>query len=441
MMRMRSRNIVTWACIVPAIVGIQLAVAEVEAPEETFDSPRLAALAKQLTGEVTRDRATIGHFWGEMQGKGPLVEPCADDPHSLWVTFLWLGDGTTQRVNVQGGPPTAESAGWMKVLGHTDLWYRTELVPDDARFVYLFQVNRPLKFSPGDDQQRPLAPPMPDPLNPHAVSSNSSLLELPQAPPQPWLQRVPGVPKGELSAHSIKSEILKQERTFTIHTPPNYDPKDEACRLLVLFDGDLFQHDDQIPGPVILDNLMVGNKIHAVVTVLVNQIDREEELTCSAPYADFTAKELIPWVQSHYNVSAEPTNTIVGGLSLGGLMAAYCGYRHPQAFGNVLSLSGSFWWSPDISEKPAPPNIEPGWLTRQIVAARRLPVRFYLATGRFEHRFPVSPLAENRRFRDVLEAKGCQVKYCEFSGNHDFISWRGPFVEGLLTLDGMQEQK
>ena len=85
---------------------------------------------------------------------------------------------------------------------------------------------------------------------------------------------------------------------------------------------------------------------------------------------------------------------------------------------------------------------EPGWLTRQFVAAPRLPVRFYLAAGSFENwHLPYSLRGENHRFRDVLQAKGYSVRYCEFSGGHDRLGWRGPFVEGISFLTSTQGPK
>jgi enterochelin esterase family protein len=420
------------------IVSTQLAVAEGEVPDETFDSRRLAELAKELTGNSTDDQTVVRAFCEERQGKGPLVEPVTDDPHWFWVTFLWRGDIKTQRVNVQGGPATGESAGWMTAFKNTDLWYRTVKIPDDARFIYFFQVNRPLKFSPNADRGKVLAAPRPDPLNPRTISSqDGSLMELPGAPPQPWLERAPGLPQRRPSEHSIKSEILKQERTFTIYTPPNYDPNGEACRVLILFDGPDFQRNDEIPAPVILDNLISEKKIPPVVAVFVNHLDRNKELACLEPFADFVSKELVPWVVSHFHASADAKNTIIGGVSRGGMMAAYCAFRHNETFGNVLSLSGSYWWFPGADGKPPPSDLEPGWLTRQFLTARCLPVRFYLSAGRFEHGYPVSLLSENRRLRDVLEAKGYAVKYTEFSGGHDYICWRSPFVDGLMALTGM----
>ena len=38
--------------------------------------------------------------------------------------------------------------------------------------------------------------------------------------------------------------------------------------------------------------------------------------------------------------------TVLAGSSYGGLAATTVAMRHPEVFGNVLSMSGSFWWSP-----------------------------------------------------------------------------------------------
>jgi hypothetical protein len=47
-------------------------------PEEGFDSPRLAALAKQLKAG---DQAALDRFWEELRGQAPLLERVAESLH------------------------------------------------------------------------------------------------------------------------------------------------------------------------------------------------------------------------------------------------------------------------------------------------------------------------------------------------------------------------
>jgi enterochelin esterase family protein len=401
--------------------------------DDRFDSPRLAALAKELKGG---NRAAVDRFWDDVQGRAPLVEPIAGDPDRSWVTFVWRGDGQTRRVGLAGGPPAAGPA-LLTRLADTDLWYRTERVRNDARFVYSFYVNVPEKRPkdlPGLEKFMTRYPPQSDPLNTHHYQKRS-LVELPEAPPQPWVERLPGVARGRVRRHTVKSDVLKQDRELTVYTPPNYDPEGPACGLLLAFDGPPEQE------TVTLDNLIVKKKIPPLVAVFVTHIDRGGELSCSKPFADFLAGELVPWVRRNYRVGPDPRRTIVRGMSLGGLMASYCALVHAEVFGNVLSQSGSYQWFPGGAGGTAPPDAESGWLTRRFVAAPRSAVTFYLEAGSFEHFFPFSLLAENRRFRDVLQAKGYTVHYAEFSGNHDPLNWRGSFADGLIALVGPGEAK
>jgi enterochelin esterase-like enzyme len=439
-----------------AILGLltsQSLAVETKDPEP-FDSPRIAALAKQLSpDDAQANRAVIDSFWREMQGKAPLVEPVPDDPQSRWITFLWQGHASTRNVCVLGGPPTTDMGAKLTRLADTDLWYRTDKIPSDARFVYKFMINLPDRMPRDPAAHRKLwqdNPPKPDPLNPHALpDSQGSLAELPDAPPQPWLVRVPGLSNAVAGAiektltnravreFTFKSDILKQDRQYAIYTPPAYDPKSDPCGLLVMFDGGgCSRLDDPCPVPIILDNLILQKKLPPMVALFVYQTDdRTKELGCNESFADFLATELIPHVRSEYHVSADPKRTIIGGMSLGGLMSTFCAYRHPEVFGNVLSMSGSYQWMPGLFEGTAAPTDEPGWLTRQFVSHDRLPIHFFLCAGRFENFFPNSLLVENRRLRDVLLAKGYTVDYTEFSGGHDPVCWRGPFVEGVTKLN------
>src|SRR4029453_10201118 len=104
------------------------------------DSPRLAAVLKELKAG---NKVALDQFWKEVQGKAPLVEPIAGDPRRSWVALVWGGSEQPLRVGLAGGPPPLSGRTPLTRLANTDLWYRTENVRNDARFVYWFHVNFP----------------------------------------------------------------------------------------------------------------------------------------------------------------------------------------------------------------------------------------------------------------------------------------------------------
>jgi enterochelin esterase-like enzyme len=127
------------------------------------------------------------------------------------------------------------------------------------------------------------------------------------------------------------------------------------------------------------------------------------------------------------------------GSSLGGLTAAYCAFHHSQVFGNVLSQSGSFWYAP-WEQTSVRFDLEPGAFIREVIAGAHVPVRFWMEVGMYElgggPLLGASQLAQNRHLRDILSVKGYDVNYHEYSGGHDYATWRGSLADGLIALFG-----
>ena len=121
------------------------------------------------------------------------------------------------------------------------------------------------------------------------------------------------------------------------------------------------------------------------IVVMVAQRDRGVELGCHEPFNEFLVRELIPWLRVHYHVTANPTETIVGGESKGGLAAVCAGWQHPDIFGNVLSLSGYFSWDPLEEEAGYKEELEFEWIIRQLAASPQVDVRLVLSVGKHEH--------------------------------------------------------
>ena len=101
-------------------------------------------------------------------------------------------------------------------------------------------------------------------------------------------------------------------------------------------------------------------------------------------------------------------------------MSFYVGLKHSEVFGNILAQSSSLWYYPQWLETTLPFHAsDRGWLSHQYAMSPKLNLRIWMEVGRFEAEFQNDMLRENRRMRDVLEAKGYPVAYSEYNGGHD----------------------
>ncbi len=277
------------------VSALLLTVSATGAPPATdgLDSPRVAALAESIR---KGDGTALERFWIEMKGKSPLIEPL-DAAHAL-VTFVWRGNDRTKRVFLIGGIPGGDET--LDRLDGTDLWYLTERIPVGARFGYMFLVDYP-KMVPGGSSRNPF--PQADTLNPARLGFQS-IVELAQAPPQPWIK--PGPQRGKLDAITVGSAILGKAPPVWVYTPSGYNPVGDPYALLCALDGETNgakPEDSLIPIPTIVENLAAANKIPRTVVVLVGSGDQESRnrnLRGADPFADYLAKELVPWIRSRY---------------------------------------------------------------------------------------------------------------------------------------------
>ncbi|ONG46528.1 hypothetical protein BKE38_25170 [Pseudoroseomonas deserti] len=396
-----------------------------------LDSPRLQALRQALRDGADAP-AEMTRFWAEITRQGaPLIEK---RPDGALVSFLWRG-ATTRNVRLIGGPsrdlpPLARMPG-------TDLWFLTAAVPPGTRLTY--QLAPDVPELPDDAEARQMAvfaTAQADPLNPRPWwpadprrdrYTSSSVLELEDAPASPWLARRPGVAEGQVWRRRFTSPTLGNTRLLALYSP-GVTPA-TPLPLLVMFDGDAYL--DIVPTPTILDNLIAAGEIPPVAALFVGNGPgdaRDRELPPNPRFAAALVQEMLPWARAQLRLTEDPSQIVVGGASYGGIAAAFAAFRHPEVFGNVLSQSGSFGWSPE----GAPPE----WLIEQYASSARLPVRFYLEAGSFERGRPgrVSLFDSNRHMAMVLRARGYGVTHREWSTGHDYIAWRSSLAEGLQAL-------
>ena len=424
-------------------------------PKPVVESQRI----QTLRASVERgEQDSVSSFWQEVNKAGaPLIEPIAGDRENMAVTFLWKDKTGTKNVLVLWLPyaGVAPDEFLMKCLGGTDVWYKTIKVNRKMRLAYTLAPNaaRLHPISLGIDNgaiTMIAAAARPDPLNPKRYRVDpesvdapeyrgSSILEMPDAPAQPWVVQRPGVPEGRVEKHLFKSATLGNEREIAVYLPPQYSPGTEPSPLLVLFDEDLYL--GLVPTPTILDNLISEGRIPPVVGLLIGNAPgaRDRELPCNPEFSRVLVTELLPWAHGLYNFTSDARHTVVAGSSAGGLAAACSGLWHPEAFGNVLAQSGAFHRTPPSASDTGDSSSEPNWVARQFISSPMKPLRFYLEAGSAE--FNATGGADailfcTRTLRDVLRAKGYEVHFQEFEGGHDYLSWRGTLADGLVALLG-----
>lgn len=373
-------------------------------------------------------------FWNEIAATGtPLVEPAG--PGQAIITFL--ARGAQHNVRLFGAPSGDHEH--LSRLGTSDTWFRSFVVPTATRLSYQLAYDVP--ELPGSTRERRvaiLATAKADPFNRHPWPADApdafnqeSLIELPGAPEQPGLAGA-GALRGTLTRLRIASTHLGNEREITIYRPAGLASDAADVRLLFLFDAEAYL--SRVPTPAILDNLIAQGRLLPVIAVFVPAIDRDtrsRELPGNDAFADFMALELLPRVQREIGASVPPDRTLLAGSSYGGLAAATVALRHPEAFGNAICLSGSFWWHPD----PGPAG-RSEYVAARVASEPRREVRFFLTAGLFETGRPGSTgiLETSRHLRDVLTAKGYNVAYREYAGGHDYVVWRGALADALIEL-------
>lgn len=148
-------------------------------------------------------------------------------------------------------------------------------------------------------------------------------------------------------------------RRYWVHVPAGYDPA-RPLNLLLFQDGQrAINPDGPLRIPKVLDALIAeraipptlgvfvtpGNLSHSYPDTLglANPDHRAEEYDAlSDRYARMTLEELLPAVATRWRFAADPRRRAIGGTSSGAIAAWTVAWRHPEAFGNVISFIGSY---------------------------------------------------------------------------------------------------
>jgi enterochelin esterase family protein len=377
----------------------------------------------------------VEEFCYEIEVKGtPIIEKIDGDSENDLVTFIYRTDEEVENILL------ISPIGWhnlqeckMKRLLQTNLWYITYKVKNDIRLFYYFSVND----SMDNDWEKRFKKSKHDKYNNNATifkgdnneeDKYRSYALMSRTERDFWVNKRADIHKGILHEHQFHSDKFEKSRKIRIYTPYDYKKDNTPYGFLVLTDGD--EHINILSAATVLDNLIEDKKIPPIVTIFIDSTEtRREELMCNDNFGDIIVKEIIPWVRSKFNISNSAFKATIGGISLGGLTAAYLGLKHSEVFGNILSQSGSYWYDPDGYRGEC-------WLGKQYEIIDKLPLKFYLSVGVLENKEQM--IDTNNRLREILIDKGYTVDFEKFKSGHDYLCWGETFANGLISLIGIR---
>ena len=165
----------------------------------------------------------------------------------------------------------------------------------------------------------------------------------------------------QILADTISVDYLNEKRTLALYLPEDYETDSIDYPVVYFLDGQsLFdqkikegtewQVDEH------LDSLGKLGAAQCIVVGIYNSRDRLKEykpfpstrwysdkVVSGDRHAAWIVNSVKPWIDARYRTKKEPKATIIGGASLGGLMAYYMLMQYPDVFGGAIVFSPSFW--------------------------------------------------------------------------------------------------
>ena len=249
----------------------------------------------------------------------------------------------------------------------------------------------------------------------------------------------PGVPEGTITAGVFEESQLfpGTTRDYSVYVPAQYKA-DEPAALMVFMDGSGYaKKDGGFRVPVVFDNLIHQKVMPVTIAVFVNpgnipatmdgakdRSNRSFEYDSMGDrHTSFLIDEFLPVALKDLNVSNDPAQRAVCGISSSGICAFTAAWERPDQFGKVLSHIGSFT------------NIRGGWAYPGLVRKTKdkpKAIKVYLQEGKedlnnLHGNWPLS----NQDLAQALQFAGYNYKLVMTEGGHSG-KWGGEELPNAL---------
>ena len=225
-----------------------------------------------------------------------------------------------------------------------------------------------------------------------------------------------GVEHGGVTRYYVKSSVTGKHEICLVYTPPKYDPQ-KKYPVLYLQHG----YGENETGWIyqghagrIADRLLAEGKMEEMIIVMGNGMVRGKDANDRMLFPQIVVKDLIPFIESRYNVLTDKWHRAMAGLSMGSFQTSLTTLTNPDLFGYAGLFSGFLrapW--PTDAEQPHLKLLEDPAKFNETFRV------FYRAMGTEDTYWEA--FAKDDAF---LEGKGLDITRETFPGGHDWTVWR-----------------
>lgn len=234
--------------------------------------------------------------------------------------------------------------------------------------------------------------------------------------------------------HSAENDMT---RRLFVYTPYGYDPKKPKVKYPVLYllhggGGDEDAWTTLGRTCQILDNLIAQGKAEPMLVVMPNGNpsqygsqtlfipEKKDVKKYTSRFNNYTSlvADIVPFIESRYNVIANKKGRAIAGLSMGGGQSFYIAFSNVDKFSAVGVFASGLVGSTSGSEPFDAEKVMPGMLSE--------PDKFnkfdviYLSCGEQDNR-----INGMKEFKKVLDEKGYKgVVWEQWPGGHEWKVWR-----------------
>jgi enterochelin esterase-like enzyme len=269
---------------------------------------------------------------------------------------------------------------------------------------------------------------------------NTSLLLIPGTPPD-FLDVQNGA-HGTIRDETYYSTTLGKNRHVLVYTPPSYERSHAILPVLYLYHGFFDTRYSWVTEgrlSQILDNLLAEGKAVPMIVVVPEAHALPYETTPMTNPNNYWANlyaywaknqatadeelfhDIIPFIQTRYNISDEPRERAIAGLSMGGL----------HAMGTGLAHLGYFSWIGAFS--PVPPSVLGDEFNNALKDPNKINENlrlFEIVTG--DNDSLTGPATQ--QFESQLHELNIRHVYTVLPGTHSMFVWRPALANFLQEI-------